>query len=229
MTDKKKSVQKKSVQKKSVQKKSVQKKSVQKKSVQKKKISIESTASNSREISPEIEAIMARIRADIDREENPEPPKKKLWSSYEKFLDLTPTLSPKLYFAWPTKKYLISFLIILAVVLSGFLGRPVIKLLGFPLSPAPFTAIYFDDPHIAGTGIKNNSKVIFGIKNGSAERREYNWTAVLAGRKIKAGSVALQPQAELKIEIEITRATPGDFLEISVDKLKSSIVGVVSR
>jgi hypothetical protein len=182
-----------------------------------------------REISPEIEEIIARITADIVREENSEPPKKKLWSNHEEFLDLIPTSFPKLNFARPTRKYSISLLIILAVVLSGFLGRPVVKFLGFPLSPAPFTAIYFDDPHIAGTGIKNNSTVIFGIKNGSVERREFNWTARLAGRKIGAGSITMKAETERKIQIEITGAKPGDFLEISVDKLKSPIVGVVSR
>ena len=207
----------------------VQKKSVQKKSVQKKKISIESTASNSRKISPEIEEIIARITADIVREENSEPPKKKLWSKHEKFLDLTPASFLKLYFARPTKKYLISLLVILAIVLSGFLGKPVIKFLGFPLSPAPFTAIYFDDPHIAGNGIKNNSTVVFGIKNGSVESREFQWTALLAGRKIGTGSITVKAETERKIQIEITRARPGEFLEISVDKLKSPIVGVVSR
>jgi hypothetical protein len=203
-------------------------KSAAKKLPQKKK-KVEKRVASSRKKSPsEIDQIMARILAELDQPQQVAIIKKPLGTKFK--INAIRGKSPltDLGFAMPAKRIPIPAMILLLILLSGFWGRDIVKGLGFPIEPTPFTAIYFDNPHIAGTGIKVGSKVVFGINNGSFESRTFKWSAKISGRNVAKGSIELEPYGQRKLEISIKRASPGEFLEISVDKLKTPIAAVIT-
>jgi hypothetical protein len=206
----------------------VKKKPGAKKSPQAKRAAQKKSAASKSKSSPEVDEIIAQIMAGIvhpkPEEEINETPKINLNLN----LSLPKKSFSKIKFTTPRKKLRSPVIILLVIVLAGFWGRDIVKFLGFPIEPAPFTALYFDDPHITETGIAVGSKVIFGIKNGSFERRTFEWRARISDRKISGGSVTIEPNTERKLSVGIKVASPGDFLEISVDKLKTPIAVVVT-
>jgi len=206
------------------------KKSAAKKMPQKKK-KVEKRVTASKKKGPsEIDKIMARIMADLDQPQQDEiftkPSGAKLKIKIKAILGKSPLTDFR--FKIPAKRIQIPAIIFLLLLLSGFWGRDIVKGLGFPIESTPFTAIYFDNPHIAGTGIKVGSKVVFGINNGSFESRTFKWSAKISGRNVAKGSIELEPYSQRKLEISIKRASPGEFLEISVDKLKTPIAAVIT-
>ena len=176
----------------------------------------------------EIDEIMARIIADLDQPQQSESNKKPLGAKLNIKTRFVKSPLTSLEISIPAKRIRIPAVILLLILLSGFWGRDIVKVLGFPIEPIPFTALYFDDPHITATGIAVGSKVIFGINNGSSEQRTFKWKAKLSDRKISGSSVTIEPYTERKFSIAIKNASPGDFLEISVDKLKTPIAAVVT-
>jgi hypothetical protein len=120
-------------------------------------------------------------------------------------------------------------LLIAVLVFSGFWGRQIVGLLGFPINPAPFTALYFEDPHIAGTGIAQGSTLTFGIHNGYPKSKIIKWKASIGKRTLKTGEVQLKAFSSQDIKLRVTKGQPGDFLSISSDALKTPISAVISE
>ena len=205
------------------------KKPVVKKSPQKRKQPIKSSTTKTNKRTSEIDEIIARLTAEVDREElRVDPPKKLRERKSISFLGSIASSYSQFKFGQPSTRRTLTIAIISVVLISGFWARPIVMFLGFPVDPAPFTAIYFDDPHIGGTGIRNGSQLAFGINNGSVQRRTFHWTAKLSGRNIAKGAVTLEPNTERLLKVAIRNAKPGDFLEIAVDKLKTPIAAVVT-
>jgi len=196
--------------------------------MEKKKKVVKKAAPSKKKKPSEIDEIMARIIAELDQPKQEETAKTTLGAKFK--IKARPVKNPltNLEFAIPAKRIRIPAVILILILLSGFWGRDIVKVLGFPIEPIPFTALYFDDPHIAGTGIKVGSKVVFGINNGSFESRTFKWSAKISGRNVGKGSITLEPYRQHKFEIAIRRASPGEFLEISVDKLKTPIAAVIT-
>ena len=192
----------------------------------KRKVAVKKAVASKKKTSAKVDEIMAQIIASLDE---PQPEEKKKNTPKIKInSNFIEKLFSKLKFVAPRKKVRLPVIIVLVIVLSGFWGRDIVKVLGFPIEPIPFTALYFDEPHITATGIAVGSKVVFGINNGSSEQRTFKWIAKLSDRKISSSSVTIQPYTERKFSIAIKNASPGDFLEVSVDKLKNSIAVVVT-
>jgi len=126
-------------------------------------------------------------------------------------------------------KFTTPVILALVLVISGFWGRQIVELLGFPVNPAPFTALYFDDPHIAGSGITEGSTLTFGIHNGYSKLKIIKWKVSIGENILKTGKVVLKPFSSQNVRLRVTNGQPGDFLTISDDALKASISAVISQ
>ena len=117
---------------------------------------------------------------------------------------------------------------IFLLLIAGFWGRSSASLLGIPVDPAPYSALYFEDPHLATTGVKPGSLVAFGILNGSSSDKNFNWEAKVESRLLKKGNVRLGPHQRITLNVKVTGGKPMDFVRISVNTLDSPIVAVVT-
>ena len=114
------------------------------------------------------------------------------------------------------------------LLIAGFWGRSSASLLGIPVDPAPYSALYFEDPHLATTGVKPGSLVAFGILNGSSSDKNFNWEAKVESRLLKKGNVRLGPHQRITLNVKVNGGKPMDFVRISVNTLDSPIVAVVT-
>jgi hypothetical protein len=126
-------------------------------------------------------------------------------------------------------KIVLPIVLVSVLVLSGFWGRQIVGVLGFPINPAPFTALYFDDPHIAGTGITQGSTLTFGMHNGYPKSKTIKWRASIGDKTFKTGQVEVKPFSSQNVKLRVTKGQPGDFLSISSDALKTPISAVISQ
>jgi hypothetical protein len=123
------------------------------------------------------------------------------------------------------------FLIVSAIflfIIAGFWGRSAVSLLGIPVESVPYTALYFEDPHLATVGIQPGTIVAFGINNGASVSRNFKWEAKVESRLLKRGTVKLGPHQRTTVKIRVTGGRPMDFVRISVNTLSSPIVAVVT-
>jgi len=126
-------------------------------------------------------------------------------------------------------KFTTPVILALVLVISGFWGRQIVGLLGVPTNPAPFTALYFQDPHISGTGIVKGSTLTFGMHNGYPKTKTINWKVSIADRTYRTGKVELKAFTSQNVDLLVNSGQPGDFLTISDDALKASISAVISQ
>ena len=117
---------------------------------------------------------------------------------------------------------------ILLLVIAGFWGRSAVSLLGIPVDSAPYSALYFEDPHLATTGVKVGSLVAFGINNGSSKSRNFKWQAKVESLLLNKGTIKLRPHQRIALKVRVTSGKPMDFIRISVNTLDSPIVVVVT-
>ena len=119
-------------------------------------------------------------------------------------------------------------LFIFLLLIAGFWGRPVVSALGIPVDPAPYSALYFEDPHVAITGVKPGSVLSFGINNGSPKSRDFKWEAKVESRPLKKGTIKLGPYQRITLKVKVTSGKPMEFVAISVNTLSSPIGAVVT-
>ena len=119
-------------------------------------------------------------------------------------------------------------LVIFLILIAGFWVRPVVSALGIPVSSTPYSALYFEDPHLATVGIKPGSLVAFGINNGATTTRTFKWEAKVETRLLKSGTIKLGPHQRATVKIKVTGGQPMDFFRVSVNTLSSPIVAVVT-
>ena len=120
-------------------------------------------------------------------------------------------------------------ILLLVLVFSGFWGRQIVGLLGIPVNPAPFTALYFEDPHVSATGVLKGSTLIFGMHNGYPNSKSIKWKVSISDRTYKTGTVELKPFSSQNVKLLVKSGQPGEFLTISDDALKTSISAVISQ
>ena len=126
-------------------------------------------------------------------------------------------------------KFTTPAILVLVLVISGFWGRQIVGLLGVPTNPAPFTSLYFEDPHISGLGIIKGSTLTFGMHNGYPKTKTINWKVSIADRTYRTGKVELKAFTSQNVDLLVNSGQPGDFLTISDDALKASISAVISQ
>jgi hypothetical protein len=136
---------------------------------------------------------------------------------------------PKLVMPRIIIKFSLPVVFVVVLVFFGFLGPQIVGLLGIPTNPTPFTALYFDDPHVSGTGITKGSTLSFGMHNGYPNSKIIKWKVSIADRTFKTGKIDLKPFTSQSIRLRVNKGQPGDFLTISNDALKTSISAVISQ
>lgn len=218
--------------KKSPAKRSAPKKVAKKKSAQQPELINES-------VSAEVQEILNRLFSEVQEPTvSKEPPRnqnreQKFSGSKRNFSmpKIAPNFAVKVRQVRPTTpiKFATPVIVLLVLVISGFWGRQIVGLLGVPTNPAPFTALYFEDPHISGTGIIKGSTLTFGMHNGYPKTKTINWKVSIADRTYKTGKVDLKAFTSQKVDLLVSSGQPGDFLTISDDALKASISAVISQ
>ena len=126
-------------------------------------------------------------------------------------------------------KFTTPVILLLILVISGFWGRQIVGLLGIPVNPTPFTALYFEDPHVSATGILKGSTVIFGIHNGYPKSKSIKWKVSISDRTYRTGTVELKAFSSQDVKFLVKSGQPGEFLAISDDALKTPISAVISQ
>jgi hypothetical protein len=113
--------------------------------------------------------------------------------------------------------------LILAIVLAGFWAPQIARSLGIPIDPAPFTAVYFQNPEIVADGIVVGDLIVFGITNGDRVTHKITWRIKSGNTLLKSGTVAIPANSDELITEQTTGALNGSKLEIFVGDLETPI------
>ena len=104
-----------------------------------------------------------------------------------------------------------------AIVIAGFWGPQIVRALGIPIDPKPFTAIYFQDPAIVETGIVAGDLIIFGVHNGFREQRNLTWRMESGSAPLARGKVSVNANSDSQVAVSTSRALPGELLKIYIE------------
>jgi len=106
---------------------------------------------------------------------------------------------------------------VLALIIAGFWGPQIVRALGIPIDPRPFTAIYFQDPTIVETGIVAGDLIIFGVHNGFREERNLTWKMLSGSAPLTSGQVKVNANEDSQLAVSTTGAIPGELLKIYIE------------
>ena len=118
---------------------------------------------------------------------------------------------------------LIIIVLILAFVIAGFWAPQIARSLGIPIDPAPFTAVYFQNPEIVADGIVAGDFIIFGITNGDRLAHKITWHLKSGNTLLKTGIVSIPANSDKLITEQTTGALNGSELEIYAGDLETPI------
>ena len=118
---------------------------------------------------------------------------------------------------------LITIVTILAFVIAGFWVPQIARSLGIPIDPAPFTAVYFQNPEIVADGIVAGDYIIFGITNGDRLAHKITWHLKSGNTLLKTGIVSIPANSDKLITEQTTGALNGSELEIYAGDLETPI------
>jgi hypothetical protein len=118
---------------------------------------------------------------------------------------------------------LIIIVLILAFVIAGFWAPQIARFLGIPIDPAPFTAVYFQNPEIVADGIVAGDLIVFGITNGDRFAHKITWRIKSGNTLLKSGTVAIPANSDKLITEQTTGALNGSKLEIYAGDLETPI------
>ena len=110
-----------------------------------------------------------------------------------------------------------------AVVIAGFWGPQIVRGLGIPIDPKPYTAVYFQDPTIVETGIVAGDLIIFGVHNGFRKERNLTWRMVSGSAPLARGQVTVNANEDSQLAASTSGAIPGELLKIYVEGTKAPI------
>jgi hypothetical protein len=113
--------------------------------------------------------------------------------------------------------------IILIFVVSGFRAPQIARSLGIPIDPAPFTAVYFQNPEIVADGIVSGDLIVFGITNGDRVAHKITWRIESGNTLLKTGIVSIPANSDKLITEQTTGALNGSELEIYAGDLETPI------
>jgi hypothetical protein len=114
-------------------------------------------------------------------------------------------------------------LIILSFVIAGFWAPQIARLLGIPIDPVPFTAVYFQNPEIVADGIVAGDLIVFGITNGDRVAQKITWRIKSGSTVLKSGIEEIPANSDKLITEQTTGALNGSKLEIFAGDLETPI------
>ena len=118
---------------------------------------------------------------------------------------------------------LVLITLIFALVLAGFWGPQIVRAMGIPIDPAPFTAVYFQNPEIVAKGIAAGDLVVFGITNGDRLAHKISWQMKSGDTTLQSGVEEIAGNSDKLIAKQSTGAAVGSRLEIYAGDLKTPI------
>jgi hypothetical protein len=118
---------------------------------------------------------------------------------------------------------LIIIFTILAITIAGFWAPQIARSLGIPIDPAPFTAVYFQNPEIVADGIVEGDLIVFGITNGDGIDQKITWRIKSGSTILKSGIEEIPANSDKLITEQTTGALNGSKLEIYAGDLKTPI------
>jgi hypothetical protein len=110
-----------------------------------------------------------------------------------------------------------------AIIIAGFWGPQIVRSLGIPIDPKPYTAIYFQDPTIVQTGIVAGDLVIFGVHNGYRNQRNLTWHMDSGSAQLARGQVIVDANGDSQLAVSSTGALPGQLIKIYVEGTSAPI------
>jgi hypothetical protein len=112
---------------------------------------------------------------------------------------------------------------VVALIVAGFWGPQIVRKIGIPIDPEPFTAIYFQDPTIVQTGIVSGDLVVFGVHNGYRDQRNLTWRMESGKITLNRGQVLVNANSDSFIAVSTSGALPGGVLKIYVEGTETPI------
>ena len=110
-----------------------------------------------------------------------------------------------------------SLLSAVALIVAGFWGPQIVRKIGIPIDPEPFTAVYFQDPTIVQTGIVSGDLVVFGVYNGFRDQRNLTWRMESEATTLNRGQVLVNANSDSYVAVSTTGALPGRLLNIYLE------------
>ena len=217
--------------KKAPAKKAPAKKAPAKKAPAKKKSAVTSApASGKRKVDTDkfytssTDEILAEIMAKIGFDEKKTKSKVKVSLSFKPTLKSEkPTPAPELP---RTKKDSLPLVVVaaaVAIIIAGFWGPQIVRSLGIPIDPKPFTAIYFQDPTVVQHGIVAGDLIVIGVHNGFRNQRNLAWHADSSAATITRGQVLVNANSDSHVAFSTTGALPGQLLKIYIEGTSAPI------
>ena len=110
-----------------------------------------------------------------------------------------------------------------ALIVAGFWGPQIVRKIGIPIDPEPFTAVYFQDPTIVQTGIVSGDLVVFGVYNGFRDQRNLTWRMESEATTLNRGQVLVNANSDSYVAVSTTGALPGRLLKIYIEGTETPI------
>ena len=114
----------------------------------------------------------------------------------------------------PVRSKFVLVLIPILIFILGFWTPQIVRFIGIPIDPAPFSAIYFQYPSIVEAGITSGDLVVIDIKNGDRSTHVYSWRAVSDGMNLVSGKVRVLPGKVETVAVPSIGALNGYPLQI---------------
>jgi hypothetical protein len=112
---------------------------------------------------------------------------------------------------------------VVALIVAGFWGPQIVRKIGIPIDPEPFTAIYFQDPTIVQTGIVSGDLVVFGVHNGFRDQRNLTWRMESDKTTLNRGQVLVNANSDSYVAVSTFGALPGGVLKIYIEGTETPI------
>jgi hypothetical protein len=112
---------------------------------------------------------------------------------------------------------------VVALIVAGFWGPQIVRKIGIPIDPQPFTAIYFQDPTITQTGIVSGDLVVFGVHNGFRNERNLTWRIESGTATLNRGQVLVNANSDSYVAVSTSGALPGALLKIYIEATETPI------
>ena len=112
---------------------------------------------------------------------------------------------------------------VVALIVAGFWGPQIVRKIGIPIDPEPFTAVYFLDPTIVQTGIVSGDLVVFGVHNGFRDQRNLTWRMESGKTTLNRGQVLVNANSDSFVAVSTFGALPGGVLKIYIEGTETPI------
>jgi len=112
---------------------------------------------------------------------------------------------------------------VVALIVAGFWGPQIVRKIGIPIDPEPFTSVYFQDPTIVQTGIVSGDLVVFGVHNGFRDQRNLTWRMESGKTTLNRGQVLVNANSDSFIAVSTSGALPGGVLKIYIEGTETPI------